>query len=143
MNLDPGAIIRWNGILRPPDSLSMKRLRKAIAIMAGLTLALGYISMKGERMWDGKSIMLGVMWGVFITCLFLRDPERLASKSKLVANTVIIATANGVLALMLPPQEFTKILVCSTLLVTIHFIHAWAWRKEQEIHKNADAITEA
>lgn len=111
----------------------MKRLRKTIAVMTGLTLALGYMWMKGERMWDAKSVALGVMWGTVIAFFIFRDPERSTAKPHLVGSSILIAVMNGVAMLTLPTEESIKLLIFSTALVACTFLHAWAWRKESGV----------
>jgi hypothetical protein len=110
----------------------MKRLRKSIAAMTGLTLALGYMWMKGERMWDAKSVTLGVMWGTIIAFFIFRDPERSTAKPHLVVSSIFVAIMNGIAMLTLPTEESIKVLIFSTALVACTFLHAWAYGKEQD-----------
>lgn len=121
----------------------MKRLRKAIAATVGLCFSFGYIFMKGEKMWDAKSVTIGIMWGFIITLMILRNPGRPTRRVNLIVNTVFIAVLNGVSALMLPPGDFIRLLAWSILLVALSFAHAWAYQKEQEIFKNAAGITDS
>ncbi len=121
---------------------TLQHRRKALAVLIGLVFCLGRISMKLEKMWDSKQVAVGIMMGVLITWLLLREPGRFSLKNHLPGTILFIAAVNGLSALFLPSGEFIHLLIVCTIVVILLYAHAWTYQKELETRKDTGAITD-